>query len=65
MRMSRLLAASSFASHLKFAGIDAVRAYRDGSRSRMTAFVSRYGIRPSRPPSRPMPDCLKPPKANA
>lgn len=31
--------------------------------SRIMVLVSRYGRRPSRPPSRPTPDCLKPPKA--
>lgn len=34
-----------------------------GMSSRMTVLVSRNGSRPSVPPSRPIPDCLKPPKA--
>ena len=34
-----------------------------GLASRMSVFVSRNGTSPSVPPSRPMPDCLKPPKA--
>src|SRR6186713_3183177 len=34
-----------------------------GNPSRMTVFDSRKGSRPSTPPSRPTPDCLKPPNA--
>ena len=34
-----------------------------GRPSRITVLVSRNGSRPSLPPSRPMPDCLKPPNA--
>src|SRR5262249_61794253 len=34
-----------------------------GISSRISVLVSRNGSRPSVPPSRPMPDCLKPPKA--
>ena len=36
---------------------------RVGRASRITVLVSRNGSSPSRPPSRPTPDCLKPPKA--
>jgi hypothetical protein len=34
-----------------------------GTPSKITVFDSRYGNSPSIPPSRPIPDCLKPPKA--
>ncbi len=37
--------------------------YSAGGPSRITVLVSRNGSRPSVPPSRPIPDCLKPPKA--
>jgi hypothetical protein len=40
-----------------------VQRYSTGTPSRITVLVSRNGKRPSVPPSRPMPDCLNPPKA--